>query len=288
MSSPADLVLAVRRSCKDWGLGHLKLTETLDANETELDVDDWPSGLKEGHFVEVDLEIVYVKDAGPSLEVRRGEMGTTATTHASGALMVGMPRYTNTQILRALNKGLHLISGQFPREVYLLDDTLLTADDNESFTLPSPPAGEGEYIDILRVEMETTTAGLYRTIVAWEQEGRWPPALKLYGSGPSARALRLLVTQAYPAMAYGDSSVPTGLNDGHEQFLVDYATGTLLEQDELYAADWIKQDVAVASDTRGRMQVIGRNIQAAAEVYLRRQFPSTRSIWLGDARNYRS
>jgi hypothetical protein len=286
VATPAQMVLAVRRAARDWGLGSLTLNETLDSSDTTVDVVDWPQNLKAGHYLECDLEIMEVRDPGPSLVVRRGQLGTTAAAHSTGALMVGQPRFTNTAILAALNKAMYLLAATFPREVYVTDSTLVTAEDVELFTLPAVSEGEGEYIDILRAEIETTTAGLYRPMVNWEQQGRIPPALKLFGSGPTGRAMRLLVTQAYPTMTY-TGSTPSGITDDMAVFLQDYAAGMLLEQEELYAADWIKQDVQVASDARGRMQVIGRNMQAAAEAYLNRIKPSVRNLWLGDARNYR-
>ncbi len=287
MSTPAAMALAVRRAAKDWGLGTVNLNEALDTSETGVDVVDYPETLGAGMYLECDLEVLEVTRVAPTLTVRRAQLGTTAATHTTGTVMVIQPRYTNLSIVRALNHALHKLSGKYPREVYLTDTTLATASETERFAMPAEPAGEGEYIDILRVQMETETSGLYRPAFNWRQEGRFPPALKLWGYEPTGRDLRLLVTQAYYPMAYTDAARATGLTDDLEDYLVDYAAGYLLEHDELYAADWVKQDVAVASDLRGRMQVIGRNMQAAADEYLLRIRPSTRQIELGDARNYR-
>lgn len=287
MSTPAAMCLAVRRAAKDWGLGSIVLNEGLDSSETTIDVVDWPSALTAGMYVEWDLELMEVRDTGPSLEVRRGQLGTTAATHATATTGVVQPRFTNTAIMQALNKALYLLSATFPKEVYVTGATLVTAQDTESFAMPSPTAATGAYLDILRVEIETSTDGLYRPLVNWVQEGRYPPVLKIIGAQPDARALRVHVTMTYPSMTYAGSGTPDGLTDELEVFLHDYAAGTLLESEELYAADWVKQDVAVASDARGRMQVIGRNLQANAEAYLNRWKPSVRNVWLGDARNYR-
>jgi len=186
-----------------------------------------------------------------------------------------------------LNEAVHILNGQEPREVRLTNAALVTASNTESFAMPAEPAGEGEYLDILGVELAKQTAGLYRPQVSWEQEGRNPPVLKLLVSEPTGRALRLHLTQQYLRMTYADAAAPVGITDRLEQFLIKYAAGVLLEHADVYAANFYKQDTAVAADFRGRQQVIGRNLQDGALIFLKRSRPSTSRVRMTDARNYR-
>ncbi len=288
MSTPAAMCLAVRRMAMDWGIGTMQLSASMNSTATTMTVVDYPDTLGIGHHLHYGTEIMELTgDPGPSMTVRRGQLGTTAAAIVNSSVIIVQPRFTNIAIIAALNEALHILSGLEPREVFVTDSTLLTAADTESFAMPAETVGEGEYIDILSVELETATAGLYRPIYTWFQEGRWPPTLRLKGNEQTGRDLRLRCTQAYYPMAYTDVSRPTGLIDAYEVFLTKYAAGLLLEQQELYAADWVKQDVQVASDFRGRMQVIGRNMQVAAETFLQKVTPGTRNFEIGDSRNYR-
>lgn len=288
MSTPAQMALAVRRMAKDWGLATLKAAEDIDSSETAIDVSEVPNTMKAGMYLEWGTELVqYVSGAASPITVIRGSLGTTATTHSNGALAVVQPRYTNTAMTEALNEALELLSGLYPRDVYVTDSTLETASDTESLSMPAEPASEGEYLDILGVEIETATSGLYRPAVNWTQEGRFPPTLKFFGVGTTGRAIRLHLSQAYYPMAYTDAARPTGLTDATERFLVRYAAGLLLEFDDIYAADFVRQDTQAAADFRGRAQVIGRNLQAGALEYLARVQPGARVVRVGDTRNYR-
>ena len=61
-----------------------------------------------GTVIEVDAEQMFVSAIDPgsnTLTVTHGYAGTTATTHATGTMMVVAPRYTRTHILRAVADG---------------------------------------------------------------------------------------------------------------------------------------------------------------------------------------
>lgn len=72
----------------------------------------YQGGVGAGAKLSVDLEDLYVY-AAPSATtatVSRGDFGSTAATHADGALVLVNPRFTNAQILRAVNHELQALS----------------------------------------------------------------------------------------------------------------------------------------------------------------------------------
>lgn len=70
-------------------------------------------GIDVGAKVSVDLEDCYVyanSGSAKTATVGRGDFGSTAATHADGATVYVAPRFTNTQILRAVNHELQALS----------------------------------------------------------------------------------------------------------------------------------------------------------------------------------
>lgn len=64
------------------------------------------NGLASGSKLSIDLEDIHVwstDDSAMTADVDRGEYATTAAAHADGHVVLVNPRYTNAQILRALN-----------------------------------------------------------------------------------------------------------------------------------------------------------------------------------------
>jgi len=73
-----------------------------------------PRGIQEGAKVAIDFEDCYVvaSDAGAkTATLIRGQFGTTAAAHTSGATIWSNPKWTRAQILRAINSELKSLSG---------------------------------------------------------------------------------------------------------------------------------------------------------------------------------
>ena len=90
-----------------------KLSGSLSATATSLTVLYDLDGLRKGSVFEIDSEMFYVWDAvagTKTLTVERGFNGTTATTHASGAIITTAPRFPRAQVLEALNDELRDLS----------------------------------------------------------------------------------------------------------------------------------------------------------------------------------
>lgn len=81
-------------------------------NSTTSAVVEFPQGgIQRGSILGVDLEVMYVWSFSvQTATVRRGFMGSTAATHADDALVYVNPRWSNFQILRALNAELNSYS----------------------------------------------------------------------------------------------------------------------------------------------------------------------------------
>lgn len=290
MRTPAQLCLEVRRLCKDWGLGTTTLAVAItNTAATSITLTDVPEDLQAGVLLEVGTELMEVRTTGVVMDVRRGVYGTTAATALIGSMVVFQPRYTNTAIIEALNRALWLLSHKRPRHQRVTDATLLvTTDDQEEYTLPAATAGDGQYRHIMRVEVETSTSGLYRTIPDWDEivVDDDPPILRLFNNHTSDRAIRLTVEQDYAEMTYSGTA-PSGLQDKYERFLIEFAAGSLLEFEDLYTSDWARQTPG-QPDLRGRQQAIGREYQRAAMGLLSvSDATSGKAVPRRDLRNYR-
>lgn len=82
------------------------LTTTLDDNDTSVVLDHHPRGAQEGARVSIDFEDMYVFNtdvASQTLTVLRGDAGSTAAAHTSGAIVWVNPKWSRFQVLRAVN-----------------------------------------------------------------------------------------------------------------------------------------------------------------------------------------
>ena len=285
MATPTELCLDVRRLCKDWGIGATSLSSPIDAAQTRIVVEDWPQDLGPGAYAEIGVELMQVVSVGAAMQVKRGIMGTTPAIAAAGSIVVFQPRFTNTAIIDALNRALSVLSHRRPRIVTLTDTSLVVSDATDEYPLPESTAGF--YRRIAKVEIEIGSSGRYREITNFEElHEDGDITLRLLGEYPVGKALRVIVDQDYEDMEYGSTS-PTGLREFYDRFLVEFAAGTLLEYDDIYAADWARQ-VPGQPDLRGRQQAIGRQYQIGALSFLEASDSSSgHMVRRSDLRNYR-
>ena len=83
-----------------------KIASSLDASTTSVPIEYSLGSLREQTVFQVDSELMYiweVNTASKTLTVERGFGGTTAATHADGAIVVVSPKFPRWQILQALN-----------------------------------------------------------------------------------------------------------------------------------------------------------------------------------------
>jgi hypothetical protein len=83
-----------------------KLASSLNATTTSVPIEYSLGSLREQTVFQVDSELMYVWEsntASKTLTVERGFGGTTAATHADGAIVTVNPKFPRWQILQALN-----------------------------------------------------------------------------------------------------------------------------------------------------------------------------------------
>lgn len=83
-----------------------KIASSLDASTTSVPIEYSLGSLREQTVFQVDSELMYVWEvntASKTLTVERGFGGTTAATHADGAIVTVNPKFPRWQVLQALN-----------------------------------------------------------------------------------------------------------------------------------------------------------------------------------------
>lgn len=84
-----------------------KLLTGINGTATSLVVEYDARGVREGTVIELGAELLYVWNAtGATIEVERGFQGTTAVSHAAGAIITVRPRFPNQTMLEHLNDDL--------------------------------------------------------------------------------------------------------------------------------------------------------------------------------------
>ena len=90
-----------------------KLTTTINDSIQTITFDYDLAGLSDGSKVSIDLEDMYVWSANTSSKtasVQRGDFGSTAAAHTAGAIATINTRFSDAQILRAVNDELAALS----------------------------------------------------------------------------------------------------------------------------------------------------------------------------------
>ena len=93
-----------------------KLAATVNASATSITLSYNLQGIRAGSVFECESELMYVWEAEPNTKtvtVERGYLGTTAASHASGAIATVNPRFPRSQMLDALNADLDDLSSTF-------------------------------------------------------------------------------------------------------------------------------------------------------------------------------
>ena len=178
--------------------------------------------IADGDWLLIDYELLRVTATaeGPpiTVTVRRGARGTTAATHDNAALVIVNPVYHGLQILNALNGALSRM------HKLVVDESTLTIVENQfDYTIPAT-------LDrLFRVEIENSDeASEFNVIRAWDVTD--DNELRIYGTFPTGRNLKLVGTNKFTRMAIAgslDTDFPD-TNDAALSYLVYDAVGHLL------------------------------------------------------------
>ncbi len=158
MATMADLVEATRRQMSSYVRARVEtLNEALDTTETGVDVVSTtaPAAVFVGDYIGIDYEVMLVTAiSGTTLTVLRGQLGTTAATHDSGAVIDLAPRFARGLILLTLADELR----SWPRDLFRVE----TADIDfpaDTRTVELPVGYPGEVLRILRAQRITDYVG---------------------------------------------------------------------------------------------------------------------------------
>jgi hypothetical protein len=182
------------------------------ASVSEMDAGDWLS---------VDFETVYfVSTATLNTTVRRGQRGSTAATHASGAVVLVSPLYPGNRILSALNGAL----GKLTKVVKDVATLTVTAD---TYTYDKPSTID----EIKRVEIENSKLNSeFNVMRDWEMlDGTH---FRIFGDYSTDRNIGVVGTSKFTALATTgnmDTDFPD-TNANAINFLIYEAAGQLLLQ----------------------------------------------------------
>lgn len=105
MTTTADLIAETRRYLFSGTKEPLnRLSVGVDADDTGLAFDFAAEGIDSGASVAVELEVMHVwSGSSDAAVVERGQLGSTAAVHPSGAVVTVNPKFPDFAILQALN-----------------------------------------------------------------------------------------------------------------------------------------------------------------------------------------
>lgn len=105
MTTTADLINDTRQHLQALSRDELnRLNGAITNSASTLTVEFAAGGIQRGALLSIDLEVIHVWSVAVlTATVQRGMMGSTGASHADDALVYVNPRFTDFQILRALN-----------------------------------------------------------------------------------------------------------------------------------------------------------------------------------------
>jgi hypothetical protein len=183
-------------------------------------------------IVQVDQEAFRVK-TGASTTVttyNRGDRGTTAATHANGALVSIRPNFLDQEILDAINSGIDACFPYIYKEV--LDSSLTVVTNQYEYTVPNLPGTSTPIPRIWKVEMLTPGDASYRRIEDWTIVRGATPKLKFREVPYPGSTMRLRGYGPFPHLAAQTDTLDTQWPVTAENLLTLFATSQLLASGE--------------------------------------------------------
>lgn len=258
------LIDRVRSYLRDWPA----ITDVLAGDVT---TSSWPSIQVAdssiytlNRVIQVDAEAMLVAALADSttVTVRRGQRGTTAATHATGAAVLLRPNFLDQEILDAINDG---IDACWPYVYKEVTDTSLTVVTNQyEYAVPSLPSTNTPIPRIWKVETKTPGDAAYRRVTDWQIVKGATPTLKFRSVPYPGSTLRINGYGPFSHLASGDSTDalwPMTANP----LLVQYAASTLLASGE---AGRVRQSSG-AVDDREQANRVGSSTAAGRDTFQR-------------------
>jgi hypothetical protein len=184
-----------------------------------------PDNIEVGSWLSIDFETIYVSQisSGPpyTATIRRGQRGSTAATHLSGAAVYVDAKYPGNRVLNCLNASL----GKFTK-IVKDDTTLVVVDSQYKYAKPAT-------VDSIRgVEIENSDeAGEFFPIRNWEMlDGGY---FRLFGNYSIGRHIRIVGMSTFTALATSgnmDTDFPDTNSNAINSLVYDAAGQLLLQR----------------------------------------------------------
>lgn len=276
--SVAELATRARTHLGDWGGFSTTVAAQVGAADVTATLANTNSGfIRPQRQCVINLETLEVLSTGNPMDVRRAQRGTTAAVHAVGSLVLFEPRFTNQQILDALNEAVIALAGRAPKAVEVATDH--AAQDVEEYALPAT------CISLQKVELERSTTGLFRVCHEYEYQ---PGAnrVRILVAPAAGRHIRFTYEAAYAALTWSTSDVSTDLPLRYHPFLLDYAEGELVTKEALSKLAVVASATGDNADPRSAL-IAGQTMRQQAIAKLNAVAPATTIIQRRSARAYR-
>lgn len=188
-----DLVKQTRSLVRDWPDEDVT-TASLSSNGTTLTIGDGTIYAKNWH-IEIDQEVITLaaNGSGTTATIRRGSLGTTATTHVTASPILIRPKFFTFEIINALNAAQQ---DSFPLLYKPVIDTSLTTTSNTfEYTIPNMPGTyNGDTIPIQyisMVEMKQTGDTDYGQVREYRIRRGATPKIQFMWEPPSGATVRI-------------------------------------------------------------------------------------------------
>jgi hypothetical protein len=266
-TSLSTFINETRRFLNDWPAADA-LTASVTSVATTLSVID-ATVFAKNFRVEVDQEVMYVTTTGTgtAVPVRRADVGTTATTHASGAVTLLRPSFYAIDLITAINSA---IDETFPL-IYkpVLDTTLTTAADTYEYTVPNMPGTyDGGTIPIpyiSRIELKYSGELDYREIRSWTVKRGVTPKIVFRRQQTPSSTIRVHGFGPYPDLVTTLDSIDAQFPNQAKAAIPVGAASYLLMSGE---AGRVRVDT-LANDDREQANRVGSSMSAAQGLYQR-------------------
>lgn len=267
-TSAATLIQQTRRYLRDWRDWDF-LNASVNTSLTSFTVSD-TSIYARRWFLEVDQEIVQVTSLASSTVLigRRGMLGTTAASHASGTSVLVRPQFYSVEILDALNEG---IQACFPAIYKPVVASVSGSDSTYAYSIPDMPSYTGYPIPyIYRVEIKQSGDTQYRQtrrfeIVRGTGLGTTTPAIKFMSPPMLNSNIRLRGYGPFPKLTSTTDTLDSLFPPQAEYLLPLYAAGNLLMSGE---AGRVRSSTG-AVDDREQANRVGASLQVGTSLWQR-------------------
>lgn len=264
-STVSTLISRSRRFLRDWPDEDV-LTASVSSSATSITVAD-ATAFKDNWAIEIDTEVLVVTStasSGTTVSVRRAARGSTAASHASGAVILKKPAFFNIEILDALNAGLEAMYPLVYKEV--VDESLTTTVNTYEYTIPDMPSDTDIKIyHLSEVSLQENSDEAFYPRRDWTVKRGATPKLQFRrASANTGDTLRLHGYGPFPRLTLSgslDSQFPRQA----EEALVLYAASYLLGSGE---AGRVRMDTG-AVDNREQANAVGSSMRAARDLQQR-------------------